>query len=210
MTMKSILILGNGESVLKQEYGNIIDSFPTVGRINNYTTAGFEKYIGSKTDIWFNGANQTLKRRPHKPKRIIVLIPPEVLVHKGEAIHPRIMKRLEVGSDQYELVPLTEMRLFAKRCAVTRPTTGLAAILWALEHYDEVTIHGFDFFISTKGHYNDSKFTHWLIRRGIIKKAKKHDLTAEKSFVNALLKSGELCSLGQPESISVVKNSTDH
>ncbi|NOZ07794.1 MAG: hypothetical protein GXO91_02815 [FCB group bacterium] len=195
---KSILILGNGESVLKYEFGSAIDDFPTVGRINNYTTIGFEKYIGSKTDIWFNGANQTLKKRPHKPGRIVVLIPPAVLVHKGDAIHPRIMKRLEVESTQYELVPLADMERFARKSGVARPTTGLAAILWALEHYDEVTIHGFDFFISSKGHYNDSPLTRWLIRRGILKKAKKHDLSGEKIFVEALLKSGELYLLGSP------------
>ncbi len=190
--MSKILVLGNGESVLKDELGTVIDNYPTVGRVNNYTTKGFEKYIGSKTDIWFNGANQALKKRREKPKRIVVLIPPSELIRKGEKIHPRIRKRLQIPAGRYELVPLYTMKIFAQSSGVSRPTTGLAAILWALENYDEVVIHGFDFFLSSKGHYNDSIITRWLIASGLMKKAKNHDLFGEKNYVRSLHQSEKL------------------
>ena len=46
-----IIVVGNGESVLESEAGNIIDNFKTVVRLGRYVTDGFEKYVGSKTDI---------------------------------------------------------------------------------------------------------------------------------------------------------------
>ena len=33
-----ILIIGGGKSILNSEIGSVIDSFPTIGRINNYET----------------------------------------------------------------------------------------------------------------------------------------------------------------------------
>ena len=63
---KKLLIIANGPSPLKNTFGDAIDKFKEIGRINNYTTNNFEKFIGSKTTIWFNGANQGLKVRQKK------------------------------------------------------------------------------------------------------------------------------------------------
>lgn len=46
------IIISNSSSVLKKEYGKLIDSFDIVIRLNKCVTDGYEKYIGSKTDIW--------------------------------------------------------------------------------------------------------------------------------------------------------------
>ena len=48
---RDIIIVGNGEDVLKNKNGNLIDSFNTVVRLGRYVTDGFEDYVGSKTDI---------------------------------------------------------------------------------------------------------------------------------------------------------------
>lgn len=188
----SILIIGNGPSVLEAKLGKIIDQFPAVGRINNYATAGFEDFVGSKTDIWFNGANQNLKKRTDKPERIVVLIPPEILQDKGYSIHARIQKRLQVNPAQYELVPVEEMEQIEQECGAARPTTGTASILWALWNFSRVTIYGFDFFKTSKSHYNDSRFLKSLKDSGIIKKAHKHDMTTEEAYIHALVSKGKL------------------
>ena len=47
----SVIIVGNGESVLKKKSGSYIDSFDTVVRLGSYVTDGFEDYVGKKTDI---------------------------------------------------------------------------------------------------------------------------------------------------------------
>ena len=58
-----ILITANGSSVLSFEYGYLINKFKNIARINNYAISKHKKYIGEKTDIWFNGANQGLRKR---------------------------------------------------------------------------------------------------------------------------------------------------
>jgi hypothetical protein len=77
-----ILIIGNGRSVLDNSFGEKINQFPVVGRINNYSTIEFEECVGHKTDIWFNGANQNLQKRKEMPKEVVVFIPVEILQQK--------------------------------------------------------------------------------------------------------------------------------
>jgi hypothetical protein len=71
----SIPPVADGRSVLEREFGAEIDSFEAVGRISNYEITGFERFVGSRTDIWFNGVNQNLRQRKHVPARIVALIP---------------------------------------------------------------------------------------------------------------------------------------
>ena len=60
-----ILIIGNGRSVLDNSFGEKINQFPVVGRINNYSTIEFEEYVGHKTDIcgFYPGGNSAAEKR---------------------------------------------------------------------------------------------------------------------------------------------------
>ena len=86
----SLIIIANGPSANEFHFGHIIDQFTNVARINNYEINGFEKFIGTRTTIWCNGANQNLKKRNTSLDRIMVFIPPEILEQKGDKIHKRI------------------------------------------------------------------------------------------------------------------------
>jgi len=196
MKNEKILIVANGHSVLKTELGDVIDDFPVVGRINNYALKGFEKYSGSKTDIWFNGANSKLKKRTSLPKRIIVLIPSKILKKKGKKIFTRVDKLLGVNHDRYELVEITKIQEFEELSGCNRLTTGLNSIFWALDNFKKVYIHGFDFFIDSKTHYYDSFLIKFLIEKNIIKKAGKHDILKEKAIVEEMLSLGKLNKIG--------------
>ena len=178
-----ILIIGNGSSVLNYSFGEQIDKFSVVSRINNYSITKFEDYVGFKTDIWFNGANQNLKKRKKMPEEVVIFIPAEILHRKGETIHNRISKRLNISKDNYLLVPIETMEKYEKQLGVIRPTTGTSAILWAMDNYQEVIIHGFDFFIDSKSHYNENLVNKWLIELGINKKGLKHNMEAEKKYI---------------------------
>ena len=48
----SVIIVGNSPAILEKEMGDFIDSHDVVIRLNRCVTEGFEKYIGSKIDIW--------------------------------------------------------------------------------------------------------------------------------------------------------------
>jgi len=175
------------------QLGARIDSFDLVIRINNYTTRGLEPELGSRTDIWVNGANQGLKKRKDPPELILTMIPPVVLREKGEAIHTRIQRRL--GTDRYHLIPLEDMETLERFSGIERPTTGLFTILYFYLKGCDISLHGFDFFVSSKGHYFDSRFKRWLKESGIIKKAAKHQILQEKQLVDRLMDEGRLRNL---------------
>lgn len=48
---KNIIVVGNGESILDEKKGSLIDSFDTVVRLGQYVLDGYEEYTGIKTDI---------------------------------------------------------------------------------------------------------------------------------------------------------------
>ena len=192
---KEILIIGNGRSVLDHLFGKQINKFSIVGRINNYSIDNYAEYVGEKTDIWFNGANQNLKRQKVIPNEVVVFIPPKILRRKKEKIHDRISRRLHIDKEKYSLIPLETMENYEILTGVKRPTTGTASILWAVENFEKVIIHGFDFFIDSKSHYNDNFITKWLIDWGINKKGGKHNMLAEKIYIEKLIKDKKVIQL---------------
>ena len=53
-----ILLMGNGSSVMDNEFGKKIDNdFDLVYRINRFKTKGYEKNVGTKVDAWFLADN---------------------------------------------------------------------------------------------------------------------------------------------------------
>ncbi len=187
---QSLLIMGNGPSAVNHDLGEQIDGFDQIIRINNYVTDGLEKQVGSRTDIWVNGANQGLAKRKRIPSNIIIMIPPAVLRHKGDAIHNRIKRRL--GTQDYSMLPLETMTIMENKSGIERPTTGFFAIYFFYLLGLDVTLHGFDFFVGSTGHYFDTPIKRWLKDKGIIKKAQKHDVLGEKAFVEKLIQGGNL------------------
>ncbi len=187
---KSVLIIGNGPSAIKEKRGQEIDSFDCIVRINNYVTDEMEVSVGSRTDVWVNGANQGLKLRNDIPDNILVMIPPVVLDHKGDAIHARIQKRL--GTKDYTLLPIEIMSEMEKESGLDRPTTGFFAIYFFYLLGLDITLHGFDFFVGSTAHYFDGPLKRWLKEKGILKKAAKHDVDKEKEFVENLVQRGEI------------------
>ena len=192
---KEILIIGNGRSVLEYSFGKQINTISIVGRINNFAIKNYSEYIGQRTDIWFNGANQNLKRQKVIPDEVVVFIPPEILRRKKEKVHDQISNRLHIDKKYYSLMPLEVMENYEKITGVKRPTTGTASILWAVENFEKVLIHGFDFFIDSKSHYNDNFINKWLIEKGINKKGGKHNMMAEKIYIEKLIQDKKVIQL---------------
>jgi len=192
---KEILIIGNGCSVLEYSFGKQINTISIVARINNFTIKYYSEYIGQKTDIWFNGANQNLKRQKVIPNEVVVFIPPEILRRKKEKIHDRISKRLYIDKEKYSLIPLETMENYEILTGVKRPTTGTSCIIWAIDNFEKVIIHGFDFFIDSEYHYNDNFITKGLIDWGINKKGGKHNMMAEKIYIEKLIQNKKVIQL---------------
>ena len=78
---------------------------------------------------------------------------------------------------------------------IKRPTTGFNSILWGIENYNKVIIHGFDFFENGKEHYYDSYLTKKIANLMIVGKGKKHDNVSEKLFIQELIKKKQVIQL---------------
>ena len=194
----TILIIANGPSVLSFEYGKLINKFQTIGRINNYSTAKYKKFIGDKTHIWFNGANRGLKKRKITNEKVIVLIPHYILRDKYDRIIQRTPKRLKLDPQKFSIVNKEKIKKYERMSRINRPSTGLYAILWSLENYKTVVIHGFNFFKGSNNHYFDSKIKK-LINKILFREKyfndKYHDFTSENSYVNTLIKDKKIITL---------------
>ena len=179
------MIIGNGPSAAKHDLGPQIDDFDLIIRINNYVTINMEAQVGSRTDLWVNGANQGLKKRSDIPGNVLVMIPPAVLKHKGNAIHDRIQRRL--GTNKYSMLPLDIMQKMEDLSGIDRPTTGFFSIFYFYLLGMDVTLHGFDFFVGSTSHYFDHPVKQWLKDKGVLRKAGKHNVNAEKEFIEELI-----------------------
>ena len=191
---EEILIIGNGSSVLGTKYGDIIDSYQNVARINNYETETFKENVGQKVNIWFNGANKHVRPRKKLPEKVIVFVPSSVYVKYYDLMDARIKERQNLDKNQYYLVPLKKVYEYEELIKSDRITTGTSSILWAMENYKTVVIHGFDFFIDSKEHYYDSKIKKWLYNN-ILKRGKKHNTQREMDYINEQIKLGKVKSL---------------
>lgn len=191
---EEILIIGNGGSVLDNKYGDIIDSYQTVARINNYENETFKDYVGQKVNIWFNGANKHVSPRKVLPEKVIVFVPSSVYIKFYDLMDVRIKERQNLDKNQFHLVPLEKIYEYEELIKSDRVTTGTSSILWAMENYKSVVIHGFDFFINSKEHYFDSKFKKWIYNN-ILTRGKKHDTQKEMDYINEQIKLGKIKTL---------------
>ena len=67
--------------------------------------------------------------------------------------------------------------------------------MWALDNFKDIYIHGFDFFIKSKGHYFDNNIIKSLKNNNLIKKGSKHDNNLEKSYISNLIKNKKISKL---------------
>ena len=192
----TILIIANGPSALKKEYGSIIDTFSEVARINNYKITEYHNFIGNKTTLWFNGANKKIKiRKINTPKKTVVFVPYDILKIKEEEVIKRTPKRLGLDPEKYQLVSMEKMRQYEIDSNIKRPTTGFNSIMWSMENYKNVIIHGFDFFLTSRHHYYDSYLIKKVLDWGLTNRSKKHDNISEKNYINNLLENKKIYTL---------------
>lgn len=153
-TASTILLVGNGSSLLDAENGDKIDSFDRVVRFNTAKIEGYEKHVGTKTDILFIVCGSS-KERLKKYN--------EVHVHswQRDASKDKLFKNL---SEHRECCKIDHSIL--KKVPIDHPSTGLIAIYTYLQLYDYVTITGFDWHEKKKHHYADEQ------KRGTLHKPK--------------------------------------
>ena len=98
-----------------------------------------------------------------------------------------ITKRLNLDSNKITLLPKNQIEDYERTVNHNRLTTGLYSIMWAIDNYNKIYIHGFDFFLNSKSHYYDSKLMNFFNNK-ILNKGHKHDNKKEYDFIINLIK----------------------
>lgn len=140
-----VLLVGNGTSILDKELGETIDSYDNVVRFNSFTTKGYEKFTGSKTDTWFTCMGKH-KEDMNQFKHVISHSwEPKESCRLYAELHSRRNDVTKVDND------------FIDYYGLVAPSTGLIAIMHYLKDNDVVWIHGFDWWERDKHHYADDE-----------------------------------------------------
>jgi 2-polyprenyl-3-methyl-5-hydroxy-6-metoxy-1,4-benzoquinol methylase len=181
---RKALLIGNGPSALARKAGKEVDSFDgVIVRFNNYTTKGFEEYVGSRTDIWVAVADFPPRDEEHKERYFFSWRDDEKTSKTIERIKAmRISK--EYGKKTGRIMKFNH------------PSLGAIATTYFLDHGYVPYLWGFDFLENTNGrkhHYNEDG--------GI--RGEWHDSLAEWYFFNRCVELGRCHWFGIPEGESM-------
>ena len=188
----SILLIGNGPSVLQNKCGALIDEFDLVVRFNNFELEGYGDYVGHKSDILCRRACDDVKWWPISMFKLVYCFVP---LCKWTPWMPPVVQSVKnfyrnkciiVDTD---LTARTAARLKQYDPQTKWPSIGMLAIDYFVNYYDEViTIHGFDHLVETEGqiqHYYPTK----------PKDSRYHDGGVEREYINGLINDGKLIKL---------------
>jgi hypothetical protein len=141
---KSVIVVGNNATALEKEQGELIDSYDIVVRFGKGIMTGYEKYLGTRTDIWVTGGYR-MSMRDMLPAETKVLFNPGTA--NGAALAP----------PKYEYIPmynqyaLDALNLFYGNTK-KRLSSGAHAGVWLVNEaasYSSLTFINFDFFTKT-------------------------------------------------------------
>ena len=169
-----VLLVGNSSIDESKKYGEVIDDFDLVVRMNRYQIDGFENYIGSKTNIWVLNRALSLGKSAIKdysvPKTFeynkkfskdleYILL---VTYIENSQEYPKLLDWTKHNSnlrvaDTFKISNYLRSRwdkLIEK--SFYKPATGLLLIHYFLEEYDKIYLHNFDCG-NTKHYWDDSE-----------------------------------------------------
>ena len=186
---KKCCVLGNSGSVLESEKGEEIDSMDFIIRNNFGPTKGYEKYVGSKTDLRVVNIHGFvyLYDMEHREK-VKEKFPEEdfefLLKIKNETVVDRHNIGIKSGrevfdSNRNKLLRMSDEFIKLESTLGKNLTTGLVSILIACSLFDEVYIHGFDFY--------SSNYPEHYFEKSIPYARNSHNLGEEKNIFNTLL-----------------------
>lgn len=153
---ESILIVGNSCEILNKKLGEKIDKFNSVVRVGKYNLAGFERYVGNKTDIvstiYYN------IRESDKDKKLILVnhydlddktrVIPTINLNLNNVIHTHTRNDDQEIADFFKTNLSHNINVYNNNFSLGFRTIFL--VLKLFPHL-KIYIHGFDFFKS--GYY---------------------------------------------------------
>lgn len=164
-------MVGNGPSVLARSTGSLVDQYDLVVRFNDFVTIGYERMVGSRTDVWvrnfeskdreFDGLTVFLyPKRFHGSNQVRTFMSGRRF---DDVVDPDLYERVdrEIGFD------------------TGWSSSGCVAIRYFLSQGHHVSLLGFDHFSGGLHYYED--------RRGGFRF---HGPDKERAFVDRLVSEG--------------------
>ena len=183
-------IVGSAPSILGTYLGSTIDDYQFVSRINHYKSEGYIKDIGEKLTHWYVQTNQLVPKEPDFCDHILVRENPFIY------FNPYIREAVEKQYSDFNFHWIhTQMDEFQNAACVKEAgiddwqkwnvqhlaTTGLLAIIMALNEWGKADIAGFGASYESKpGHYFNGKARFY----------RHHDLDVERELINRWVEMG--------------------
>lgn len=176
---KSIAVVGSSGHLLEREYGKDIDAHDVIIRFNQARVEGFEKYVGSRTDLRivnthvFRGTTGAKNYSKYDKNFISKLNPQHILVSRPVGDIKKISPNNEVSivSDKF-YNHCVELLNNGKE-----PSVGFLGVILAVEFSDDVSVYGFD-------QNRDLKKKHYWEKVSVI--GNHHKFSREKEIFNEL------------------------
>lgn len=196
---QKVLIIGNGPSILEKEYGEEIDKFDIVIRLNDYKIKGYEKNVGEKTDLWFTGLGWQLDKRNAGVKTLIC----SHKFYKRKEVLKQVSKKIIFSKDENTIknekkniyyVNNPHMFKYQKYISDKKYmfSTGMCAILTAINYfYNPITIVGFDGAIEKRKGGTGKVMPHYYERKTEVGKGV-HNFNKEQEMLRELMMEGKL------------------
>lgn len=157
---KSIAVVGSSGTLLDKEYGNLIDEHDIVVRFNVSRVKGFEKHVGSKTDIRFmnghafNGSSDPNKFKAHDPN-FVSNLQNETLIVKSwnhQEFIEGLLKTTPQNNVYFINPPFTQ---YCNAMTGQEATCGMVGVFFLLLFTSNISCFGFNFYKDSwsKKHY---------------------------------------------------------
>jgi hypothetical protein len=186
--MAKVFIIGNGPSAISKKLGGHIDAADVVVRLNDFKVVGFEEFVGRKTDILFTCRLNEYQQNLHSFQEVIlcllmnpldgVTIPDSVLQS------PNIVRQID-WPEAWELAKILSLRVDCY------PTTGMMAVIYAMQRFGHVYLVGFDGMGGGNRHYYEN---------GKRATPTRHDGDREREWLNIFERLGFLTDLSRADS----------
>lgn len=195
--MSSIIVIGNGPSVMENEYGEIIDAFDIVVRINQYRDI-YSKYIGAKLSVFVTTDYNAgiVFGSKHNGYHNIVKNANNIIVWKDvnhktlfdELSQTKIIQKNQKDTDKFInqdkiIDSLVHDHKFNRFHRGIWSSTGINILMYLIQtgEYDKIYIHGFD------GLKNDQKVHYY---ENAIRTTHEHSPDKEIAFVEYYINKG--------------------
>ena len=156
---KKVIVVGNSPSILEKDYGEIIDSYDVVIRVNRCITKGYEKNIGKRIDIWATTRTDTYGPWVPENYKDIQYLWTRTKKPKPGSDYLKLPKDFPNYGERYIMYKNQKwwrnVEPFLKPFNLKKELdTGLITIFTACRFFKDVTVHGFTFGTQSEGENN--------------------------------------------------------